>query len=196
EFDPLVLAVVIDGNIEDSNPAGSENPVPRELLPSFQNPSNPHDVNEDGRVTALDALNVINHLSRRAELIAADLAEAIDLVASQLVDVNGDGNATALDALQVVNELARRSLPAPLLIADAEPRRVEIEDPTLDDNLIDISNHRHTQTSPVGSFPSSPTGQPPRIAVSLPPNPPATTAGPIEAVDLVLTAGIVPPPQK
>lgn len=66
----------------------------------------PHDANQDGNVTAADALVIINDLARHsARILAADETSGFD------VDVNNDGAATALDALLVINHLGRVSPP-------------------------------------------------------------------------------------
>ena len=65
------------------------------------------DVNLDGRVTAVDALGVINELGRRS----GSEGETTDLEPSGVgesrhpADVNGNGKVTALDALLVINTL-------------------------------------------------------------------------------------------
>jgi len=63
------------------------------------------DVNTNGAVTPLDAMLVINQVSRsrRAE------GETPRISARMKYDVNGDGLTTSLDALLVINELSRRS---------------------------------------------------------------------------------------
>ncbi|QDV83202.1 Dockerin type I repeat protein [Stieleria magnilauensis] len=63
-----------------------------------------HDVNRDGDVTPLDALNVINWIGRSGN---ARLPEVV-YPGSQFVDVNADQKATPLDALLVINALAIR----------------------------------------------------------------------------------------
>jgi VCBS repeat-containing protein len=81
----------------------------------YFNPNQPTDVNADGRVTAYDALMVINELNRRlvsnqSSLLAPKASfstsgaegEASDL---QFYDVNNDGRVTAYDALSVINDL-------------------------------------------------------------------------------------------
>ena len=67
---------------------------------------NPYDVNADGVVSPIDALNVINDLNRRT--LAEGETAASGSKASHYVDVNGDGKVNALDALQVINYLSRR----------------------------------------------------------------------------------------
>ncbi|WP_372899350.1 dockerin type I domain-containing protein, partial [Stieleria sp.] len=62
---------------------------------------------EDGRVSELDALVVINHLAREASLVPEDMADAIGTTASEWVDVNADGRATPIDALTIINQLGR-----------------------------------------------------------------------------------------
>ncbi|MEM6366100.1 MAG: choice-of-anchor U domain-containing protein, partial [Planctomycetota bacterium] len=72
-----------------------------------QNPLDRFDVTEDGDVTALDALRVINQLNRVGG--AMDLTPPSPGEANEFVDVSGDNTVSALDALQVINELNRRS---------------------------------------------------------------------------------------
>jgi hypothetical protein len=73
-------------------------------------PYDPVDINNDGIVSAIDALLVFNELNRGAK---SELAAA-SFVGSAL-DVNADGYTTAIDALVVVNRLnadaARTSAP-------------------------------------------------------------------------------------
>ena len=59
----------------------------------------PLDVNNDGVVTPLDVLVVINHLNRSDRNVSGGEGESSDL------DVNGDGVVTPLDALSVINRL-------------------------------------------------------------------------------------------
>jgi len=78
---------------------------------SRQNAIVPADVNDDGRVTPMDALTVINELSRsrRGE------GEALSSL-KRFTDVSGDGRVTALDALQVINAIAKRTRVAPPVV--------------------------------------------------------------------------------
>ncbi len=69
------------------------------------------DVNNNGETTVLDALQIINKLSRGAY---ADLADGCLKSPEELsewpgiyYDINGDERVTVLDALLVINELAR-----------------------------------------------------------------------------------------
>lgn len=84
----------------------------------------PHDANQDGNVTAADALVIINDLARHsARILSPGETSGFD------VDVNNDGAATALDALWVINHLGRVSPPAeaeslafrPALALDSTP---------------------------------------------------------------------------
>lgn len=69
----------------------------------WQNPEVRYDVAANGRVTARDALLVINFLGRDSgELEGRDRTPR-----TPYYDVNGDGKVTALDALLVINQLAR-----------------------------------------------------------------------------------------
>jgi hypothetical protein len=68
-----------------------------------QNSALPQDVNDDGFVTPIDALLVINEMSRVDPVFEG---ESGAVVASQFfTDVNGDERVSALDALQVINYL-------------------------------------------------------------------------------------------
>lgn len=75
----------------------------------LQNQSLPQDVNNDGLVSPIDALLIINQMNR------VDLAGEGEQVGGgqskpqYYTDVNGDNQTTALDALQVINYLKRMS---------------------------------------------------------------------------------------
>ena len=73
-----------------------------------QNPVLPSDVNADGFVSAIDALLIINKLSRDLPpgqtSIPVDPSEATP----PFFDVNGDQVISSLDALLVINALARQ----------------------------------------------------------------------------------------
>ncbi len=71
----------------------------------WENPKNELDVNEDGSVTAIDALEVIRHLSRNESNDVALLA--LDAL---FLDSNADGRVSAADALAVINGMNRQSL--------------------------------------------------------------------------------------
>ncbi len=61
------------------------------------------DVNGDGRVSALDALMIINELSGRSS--QGRIVAGSELTGTSSLDANGDGYVTALDALMVINHL-------------------------------------------------------------------------------------------
>ncbi|TWU35695.1 Inner spore coat protein H [Novipirellula aureliae] len=63
----------------------------------------PTDTTGDGFTTAMDALSVINYLSRDADTLATEGETASE--AAALLDVNGDDRISALDALIVINRL-------------------------------------------------------------------------------------------
>ena len=69
----------------------------------YQNPNNRYDVTSEGNVTPLDALLIINQLSRGG----ATRIENLTSSAPPYIDVNGDFWVTPLDALLVINELNR-----------------------------------------------------------------------------------------
>ncbi len=72
----------------------------------LQNPDLNHDVNDDGFVTALDALLIINHLGRND---AIEIPVMPEDRGPNFYDVNGSLSITALDANNVINEIARRN---------------------------------------------------------------------------------------
>ena len=79
----------------------------RELMASdFTNPFYPMDVNRDNRISALDALVVINRLNRDGISSLEGLTGNED--GTQSVDVNGDSFLSPLDALSVINHLNSR----------------------------------------------------------------------------------------
>lgn len=71
----------------------------------WQNATNNLDVNADGRISAIDALLIINYLNSGQPRFLPDS----NFVPPPFVDVNGDERVTAVDALLVINELNRRS---------------------------------------------------------------------------------------
>ena len=75
-------------------------------FPAWQNPSDPGDVNDSGGVSGLDALLIINFLSRSSGEVELDgMGRGPD---DDYYDVSGDNRVTARDALLVINEFARR----------------------------------------------------------------------------------------
>ncbi|MEM6777722.1 MAG: dockerin type I domain-containing protein [Planctomycetota bacterium] len=62
------------------------------------------DVSGDGRVSAIDALLVINQLNRLGALSESTAGEVLSVSG----DVNGDGRVSAIDALMVINHLNQK----------------------------------------------------------------------------------------
>ncbi len=75
-----------------------------------QNSALPVDVNDDGHVTSIDALLIINELNRNPQGFGE--GESAGLASRFFTDVTGDNEITALDALQVINYLNRMSRPS------------------------------------------------------------------------------------
>jgi hypothetical protein len=73
------------------------------VVSPWLNVNNPYDVDGNGLVQPLDALRIINDLSRNGTRNLSD-PSAISL----FVDTSNDGVVSALDALRVINELSRR----------------------------------------------------------------------------------------
>ncbi len=71
------------------------------------NPSNQYDVDANGRVTPLDALRIINFISRNGN--GSNANEVKDL-AEGFFDCSGDNIVTAQDALLIINFLQRTSI--------------------------------------------------------------------------------------
>ncbi len=106
--DPIIVAGFIFSKVVTSGTF-----VQVDFARPWQNLAQPSDVNNDGNVSAGDALRVINELSRRSfsDPDTARLKDpaSISTWPNVYFDQNGDGNATALDALRVINELARKA---------------------------------------------------------------------------------------
>jgi hypothetical protein len=75
-----------------------------QVVAAYQNVVNRLDVNNDGLVSPLDALNVINELRRAGPRLLAPPKETPTFY----WDVNGDGLISPLDALQIINRLNRQ----------------------------------------------------------------------------------------
>ncbi len=91
-------------------------PTLEELRKRFHNHTKPHDVNRDGDVAPLDALNIINFLRSRGPMKVADVVgratttESIDTALAESdfsLDVDNDGEIAPLDVLLVINQLRR-----------------------------------------------------------------------------------------
>ncbi len=83
---------------------GSSNPGP---TGSLTNQLNPLDTNGDGKVTALDALVVINALGRGDIDPNASPLRVVQALGGMHLDASGDGVISSLDALRVINGLVR-----------------------------------------------------------------------------------------
>jgi hypothetical protein len=88
-----------------------------DFVSPWQNLAQPNDVNNDGSVTAGDALRIINELARRAfsnpDTSLLDDPSTVSPWPGVYFDQNGDRSATALDALRVINQLARQANGSP-----------------------------------------------------------------------------------
>lgn len=92
------------------------------------------DVDASNRVSAIDALRVINFLSS----FGSGEAVSMERPFSGFLDVSGDGRVTALDAVQIVNELAIRGLSSP-----PESEQILVNDD--DDNVQDAAIEQYLQ---------------------------------------------------
>mgnify|MGYP003111444689 CR=1 FL=1 len=101
---------------------------------------NKFDVNNDGQVTALDALRVINFMNESAE----GEPSAAMLMGVGFVDVNADHQVSALDSLQVINQLN-----GPAGAPDYDVR-FELTPRNLDDSVIAQDGTYTTSTGETG----------------------------------------------
>ena len=75
-----------------------------EWVAPFQNPNQPYDVNDDGSVTAIDVLLIINLINLNADFPGALPTPSVTpFVPPAYYDVNGDNHVTAADAIEVTN---------------------------------------------------------------------------------------------
>ncbi len=87
-----------EGEVENSTPNGTlAQSGTRDEFPMNR------DVNGDGRVSALDALQIINRLNRVSNSQLIDDPDSV-------LDVNGDGQVTALDALTIIDAMRQSDL--------------------------------------------------------------------------------------
>ena len=80
-------------------------------LRTLTNSSNEYDVNNDGSVTALDALTIINAVSRGNTEAKASQSARLFATFGNFLDVNASEDITALDALMIINQLSRQNGP-------------------------------------------------------------------------------------
>lgn len=112
----MAATSIVDGQFFRSlaNFAGSGEMIQAQQVGMpWQHLVTPSDVNNNGTVTAGDALLIINELAGRnfSDSETFDLVDptSISVWPGIYFDQNGDGQVTALDALRVINELARIS---------------------------------------------------------------------------------------
>src|SRR6056297_266299 len=112
---------------------------PRQLLAGEAgtgvDPAQLFDVNRDGKVTAGDALMVINQLHRTQVGQASGESPAY-----HVADVSGDGYVTSLDALRIINYLnatATSGSPASVTLTDAEVAAIP-KDPSVGSGVFEF----------------------------------------------------------
>ena len=99
------FALPLFGNFDP--PLGTSD---QESLGSLTNEDNPLDTNVDGKVTARDALVVINALARGEIEREASPLRVVSAFNGFKLDASRDGTISALDALRVINGLAQLNL--------------------------------------------------------------------------------------
>ncbi|MGB7323223.1 MAG: HYR domain-containing protein, partial [Rubripirellula sp.] len=112
----LTEPTIINGRFfvtADTTASGGNEFLRASLGRGWQNFLRPGDINNDGEVTASDALRIINELGRRqySDSDSQDLQDpaTVEVFPGTYFDHNGDNRATALDALRVINDLARQA---------------------------------------------------------------------------------------
>ena len=91
------------------------------ITPSWQNPSNPLDVDNNGVVVPLDALLVINELNANGSRPLDPPPSLTGPVEPPpYLDVNGDGFLSPIDALQVINALNNLAAAQPVAAVAAQ----------------------------------------------------------------------------
>jgi hypothetical protein len=107
----MIAPTVVDGRLarQAINTAGGHT-IQFDIPHHWQNPLNFNDVNNDGNITAVDALRVINELNGEQfsnnGVLQSDATPAWTEV-WRFFDVSGDDQVTALDALRIINQLNR-----------------------------------------------------------------------------------------
>jgi hypothetical protein len=163
---------------------GSAQVIQVESPSHWQNFLQHGDVNNDGAVTAVDALRIINELGRRtfSDPQTRILRDAITVLPfpGNYFDHNGDGRASALDALRVINELARQSLGNTTAAAEQLPTgagsatSAASQLPLASRDEPGASNSRPTALTTIGGEPTDIDDSTERSALSPASNPAAT----------------------
>ncbi|MEZ6086567.1 MAG: choice-of-anchor Q domain-containing protein [Pirellulaceae bacterium] len=84
----------------------------------WTNPLNPLDVNGNNEIEPLDALIIINELSRKSFVQSETSSDLVDPATvtefpMHFFDTNGDGLLAPIDALRVINGIVRANVPVP-----------------------------------------------------------------------------------
>ncbi len=131
----------------------------------LHNAEHPTDVNGDGEVTSIDALAVVNYITRATAAEAEGLASSLQPPTSKMVDVDNNGSVTAKDALMVINDLriegeiipAETPLPADLDFG-LFPKAADVDD----DGIVgaDNINAKDSTFNPLTNFKTVQPGNP------------------------------------
>ena len=134
EDDSVRLETVVDEDNSLSGASAAGSTAEGELI---------LDVNGDSRVTALDALRVINVISRDA--VSGEGENSLGRVATRHeADVNADGKVGALDALLIINALSRESAlgeSSPVFSAPPQAEGEQDADAADESFVIEVANH-------------------------------------------------------
>ena len=100
----------------------------------FHNAAMPEDVNQDGEVTPIDALSIINQLNRGmgGDLQAQDTTENRETSRRMMTDVNNDRRLSPADALSVIHRINRGNNRRPDIDTGSDERRDDPQPPVDD----------------------------------------------------------------
>jgi Ca2+-binding RTX toxin-like protein len=112
------IALPLFGNFDP--PVGKDG-TGSQFVGALTNQVNPLDTNVDGKVSALDALVVINALGRGDLSSGANPLRMVSALNGYRLDANADGDITALDALRVINGLANSDSAGQSVRSDDNP---------------------------------------------------------------------------
>ncbi|MDA8744762.1 dockerin type I domain-containing protein [Rubripirellula amarantea] len=158
---------------ESTEETSSSNPENTETSTSQSNAlTDATDVNADGRISALDALQIVNRLnvSPRGTSVEAESSENDDFEDESewvaVMDLSGDGRITALDALIVINRLrveapssptTVNAIQAPNQSSESTQTDDDVEDPPVSLDSDSAERQQVASFQPASDTPGSPT---------------------------------------
>lgn len=122
----MTQPIVVNGRfIPTAAHRGGDESILFESASSWHNPLQPGDVNNNGYLSAVDALRIINELARRtfSDPQTGQLVDPLSIAGwpNAYFDHNRDGRVSALDAVRVINDMAREIAAAGELLSPVAP---------------------------------------------------------------------------